>query len=344
MPRSSLRFAVPVDPETRRAAARTLAALRRSRRVVLTAHKGPDGDGLGSILALAALLRGMGKSVQAAADGGVPARLAFLPGAAAVIDRPGRRWGDFDTLVVVDSGSFDRVGWVGANLPPDATIINIDHHASNTRFGSLNWVEPHLGSVGEMVYRLVRAAGSPLSRELAIPLYVAMVSDNGSFQYSSTGPYSHLIAADLLRAGVRPDWVTERLHNSRSPGELKLLAEAVRRMRTAADGRIAWTSFPRSLFARIGATPDESQEYVSLLRSVRGTALSMLLRETSEPGRVKVSLRGDGSVNCNHLARQFGGGGHARAAGCTIAGRLKDVERRVVAAAVDLFAPRGTRR
>jgi len=191
-----------------------------------------------------------------------------------------------------------------------------------------------------MVYRLVRGARVGVQRTTAICLYVAMVSDNGSFSYSNTVPYSHFIAADLLRHGVKPDWVADRLVNSRSPGELLLQAVAIRRMRQSRDGRIAWTTFPRSVCRRAGAYPEESQEYVSLLRSMRGVSLAILLRDAREPGKVKVSLRSDAGSNCMHLARKFGGGGHARAAGCTLPGPLASAERRVIRAALELYRSR----
>lgn len=318
-------------------------ALLQHRRLVITAHRGPDGDGIGSALALAALLRAQGRTVQVAADGDLQERLKFLPGTERIVYETRQRLRRFDALVVLDCGSLDRTGWVGTGLPAGTRVYNLDHHEGNTAFGDLAWIEPALGSVGEMIYRLWRAAKTRMPRNAALPLYVAMISDNGSFSFSNTSPYSHLIAADLLRHGVKPDYVHDQLHNSRSPAELTLHSETIRRMKFAANGRIAWAVFPAALFRRAGTWCEESQDYVSLLRSVRGVSLAILIRDAREPGVVKVSLRSDGAANCSRLARGFGGGGHARASGCTLRMSLRQAERRIVAAAKSLFSAKPAR-
>lgn len=328
-------FRIPEDRDSRPKVREVLCFLRARRRFLLTTHVRVDGDALGSEIALARLLRQLGKTVRIVNEEPVPRELAFLPGAAAAGAGPSDLDGRFDAAIVVDSGSYPAGTGLRPFLPADLPLVNIDHHASNNRFGALNWVDPAMGSVGEMVYRLVRGAGCRLDREMAFGLYVSMVTDTGRFSFSNTSPYCHLIAADLLRRGIDPGQVTQQLYGNKSRGDLKLQAACLRGLRLARGGRLAWFAMGRDLFRRCGAHPRDSQEFVEILKSMRGVRVALLFREVAEGGRtrVKVSIRTEPGYDASRLARTFGGGGHRRAAGCTCDGALAAVARRILARA-----------
>ncbi|MBI5367243.1 MAG: DHH family phosphoesterase [Planctomycetes bacterium] len=328
-----MRFRVPPDPAARPNIRAILAFLRDRRRFLLTTHLRVDGDALGSEIALARMLAKLGKSADIVNEDPVPAEFRFLPGADAVAHGRRALHGPYDAMIVVDSGTYPADSGLRRILPPDLPILNIDHHTSNDRFGTLNWVAPSLGSVGEMIYRLCRGAGVALDPDMALGLYVSMVTDTGRFSFSNTSAYAHLIAAELLGHGIDPGRVTNELYGNKSLAELRLQAETIRGVRLASGGRLAWFGMTRALFRRCGVEPGDPQEYVNLLKSVRGVKMALLFREVEEPGKVRVSIRSESGYDASVLAQAFGGGGHRRAAGCTCDGRLADVSRRVLARA-----------
>ncbi|MCE9582692.1 MAG: bifunctional oligoribonuclease/PAP phosphatase NrnA, partial [Planctomycetes bacterium] len=230
----------------------------------------------------------------------------------------------------------DRIEKMQAAIPPGARVVNIDHHASNPRFGAVNWVEPESGSVGEMVYALGKEAGWKIDRDAAVCLYVAVVTDTGRFMFPSTRPSTHLMAAELLRLGVEPGAINREIWGSKSLAELRLHAEAIRAVRTAEGGRIAWTKLTQQMFDECGITPTESQDYVSMAKSIKGVEVAMLLRPM-DSGEVKLSVRTEASCDAAALCAKFGGGGHKRAAGATLKMSLEAAEKAAVEAAKSLL-------
>lgn len=331
-------FRAPVDTVSLPRVREVLRFLRSRKRFLLTTHVRVDGDALGSEIALARLLRRLGKTALIVNEEPVPEDLRFLPGSEEAGAGADALRGRFDAMVVVDSGSYPAASGLRRHLPADLPVVNIDHHASNDQFGDLNWVDAGLGSVGEMIYRLARGADVALDRESALGLYVSMVTDTGRFSFSNTSPYCHLIAAELLRHGIDPGLVTQQLYGNRSLQELKLHAACIHGMRLAAGGRLAWCKMDRELFRRCGAQPRDSQEFVDILKSVRGVKMALLFREVEEKGRIRVSIRSENGYDASVLAQAFGGGGHRRAAGCTCEGTLDGVARRVLSRARKLAA------
>ncbi|MEK7467448.1 MAG: bifunctional oligoribonuclease/PAP phosphatase NrnA [Planctomycetota bacterium] len=310
--------------------------LRRGRRFLVICHARPDGDALGSQLALGRLLASQGKEVDLLVDGGAPDDLMFLPGAARIGGKPAEARPPYDAVVVLDSAGIDRIEGMRAAIPAGARVVNIDHHASNPKFGAVNWVEPESGSVGEMIYALAKEAGWALDRDAAVCLYTAVVTDTGRFMFPSTRPSTHTLAADLLRLGVEPGVIHRHIWGSKSLAELKLHGEAIRAVKTAEGGRIAWTKLTLDMFDACGVVPTESQEFVSMVKSIKGVEVAMLLRP-SEGGTVKLSVRAEPTCNAAALCARFGGGGHKAAAGATLKMSLDEAEKAVVEAARSLI-------
>lgn len=292
-------------------------ALRAARRLLVVTHARPDGDALGSQLALARLLEGAGKSADCVVEGGAPADLSFLPGSARIGASPAEAKGPYDLYVLVDCAGLDRIETMGPAVPAGARVLNIDHHASNPRFGAVNWVEPESASVGEMIHALAAEAGWELDADAATCLYVAILTDTGRFCFPATRPSTHEIAADLLRRGVRPGEVSRRIYASKDMSELRLFAETIRAIRLEKDGKIAWVALTEKMMDDAGAHIAEGQEYVQLLKSIKGVAVAILLRPLAG-GKIKVSVRTEPPADASAICAKFGGGGHKRAAGASL--------------------------
>jgi phosphoesterase RecJ-like protein len=305
-----------------------MEAVQGSRRVLLFAHVYPDGDVLGSQLGLGLALRAAGRTVTFACAHPVPDPFNFLPGAADVQQWKTSRNG-FDLVVALDCPDPGRLGGLleGAR-GPDARVLNIDHHGDNRRYGDINWVDTGAAATGEMVYDVVEAVGLPLTADVAVNLYTAIVTDTGSFRYSNTTPKTFRVAARLVELGVDPARVATTVYETREPGGLRLLGQILQGVETAADGTVAWLVIDRGL----ADSPDlpEAEEFVNYPRSVRTAKVAVLFREL--PDAVKVSLRAKGEVDVARIAAVLGGGGHPNAAGVILRGSLAEAKTVVLGA------------
>jgi phosphoesterase RecJ-like protein len=314
-----------------------LALLSRPRGSVLVLGTvQPDGDLLGSQIALGLALAGAGATVTLAGPHPVPAPLAFLPGAD-LVQRWERAPGPFDLVLLVDCPDPSRTGGLLEGVRGPATKVgSIDHHPDSRRFADVHWVEPEAGATGEMVYELLRALGWKVTPEIATNLFTAIHTDTGSFRYSNTTARTFRMAADLVVQGARPDQVAGALYERRRPEDLRRLGELLARIEVSPDGRLAWLALP------LGSVTEsllDAEDLVSYPRSIAGVEVAALLREVG-PGTVKVSLRAKGEVNVGRIAAAFGGGGHANAAGCTIPGTLPGA-REAILRAVGAALPAG---
>ncbi len=316
---------------------RVIAAIRRHQRFVVAAHVNPDADALGSALGVAGLLRKLGKQVTVVNDGGAPAAMAFLPGADRVrTTLPSGA--PAQVAITVDVPVFSRVGAIGPRLRQVPLLISIDHHASHEGFGQINWVDPTAAATGEMIYRLFRAMHVTPSKEAALCLYAALVTDTGSFRYRNTTPEVHRIAADLLRwARVSPLVVSQLQYDSNQTAHLRGLGEGLQRLRVTPDGRVAWVEVPKALMRRIRS--EMIDELVNYPRAIKDVEVAFCMRETPTHG-VRINLRSKGPVDVDRIARTFGGGGHKAASGCTVPGTLAQARRRMLATILR-FLPHG---
>lgn len=310
-----------VSPRSRAPIREILRFIRTHDRFLCSGHVRSDGDALGSQLALHHFLRAMGKRSHVVCDEGVMPDLAFLPGAARVGGSPRDLRGPYSAVLTFDSGALSRLERITAAVTDGTTVINIDHHASNERFGTIDWVDPSYAATGEMVYDLIRLSGVPLDRAMAECIYVALTTDTGRFSFSNTSVRSHLIAADLLTHGVRPAVVHHHLYRNRPPQELRLFCETLRGMKRR--GPVAWVTLTRALERRCKSPPADTQAYIDAVKSVRGVRVAVLLREMPTRGEIKVSWRTEPPIDGVKLAKRFGGGGHPRASGATYRGTLK---------------------
>jgi len=302
--------------------------------VLLASHISPDGDSIGSTIALGQALTERGHKVLMVAEDPVPGLYCFLD------------WSDrfvspevIDHIppvaVVLDCTDVERTGTRTAGLIRKAeVVINIDHHVSNNGFGQYQLVLPEAAAAGEVIYQLLGAMGQKISSSVATALYTALVMDTGCFQYSSTSAQTHRVAADLLELGADTSTAHLNLFQSKPLVGLQLLGRALDTMRLSEDGRVAWIALPHGTITGLGATEDHIEGLINHPRSLEGVEIAILFKETRH-GEVKVSLRSKTKADVNVLAGWFGGGGHVRAAGCTLKGDLSVVTRTVVAAASD---------
>lgn len=305
--------------------------IRAASRVLFFLHVSPDGDSVGSSLAACRAARALGKEAWCVGVDPVPRIYHFLPGSTELF-RPWRELeGEWDLGVLLDCGDRSRVGDAEPLLGRCRHTLNIDHHATNGRYGDYNWLDPRAGAVGEMAYHLVMALGAPLDPGTATCLYTAIVTDTGSFQYESTGPETHRIAARLLEAGVVPYAVAQEVWENDTPERLRLLSACLATLQLHAGGRIATLQVTREMLRATGATDEDVEGMVNFARAVIGVEIGLLFRETAN-GKVRVNLRSRGAVDVSRIAGGFGGGGHPRAAGCTLDGPIDAATSRVVEA------------
>lgn len=319
------------------ATAEIAALVRPGQRICLTTHVNADGDGLGSEVAMVHLLRALGADVCISNPTATPPRFAFLftdiPGA----DRSGAAVKELrraDAIIVVDIADLSRLGNLADTVRDRGVpVACIDHHVSpGTLPAGPRLVDPSAAATGELIFLLAREAAWPVTPAVARALYVALVTDTGGFRFSNTRPRTLRIAGDLLEAGVDPEQVYLDVYAGAPAGRPRLLAEVLQTLVVEEEIGLAWVTVPPGALERHGVDPDDLDGVVEHARSIRRVRLALLFREMSGR-RIKVSLRSVGDVNVAELAKRFGGGGHAKAAGVAIHGSLADVQATVLAAA-----------
>ena len=306
-------------------------ALRGHERFLVVTHENPDGDALGSLLATALILRALGKDVvmYLAGDAPLPREYGFM-GLETLARTPPADAGE-RVLVAVDCAKADRIG------DPDATArapyaVNIDHHHDNTRFGDVNLVVADASSTGEVLRDVMRELDVELTAEIAEPLYIALVTDTGRFQYSNTTPKSLRLAAELVDAGADIHAVFQQVYESVEFAKLKLLARALERAEVLEGGRIVVSHLIRTDFADVGAPEPYSEGLIDSLRAVEGAELAVLIREPprDEGPLRRVSLRSSiDELDVSAIARLFDGGGHRQAAGFSSDASVEEITEQI---------------
>lgn len=302
-----------------------------SRRILLVLHVRPDGDSVGCSLAVARCLRSLGKQAAVVCADPIPANLRFLAAAEECV-RPEQATGPFDLALFLDCADLERIGVARRLLEGIPHLINIDHHPSNRRYGDINFIDPAAGACGELALRLIDDLGGGLDPRTATALFAALATDTGSFRYANTSAHTLALAARLRAAGADTALIGREVWESRSLAALRLLGRALGHLGVDAGGELAWISLTAEDLAAVAGGPGDSEGLVDYPRSLRGVEVAALF-VAEVPGEVRVSLRSHQRVDVSALAGRFGGGGHARAAGCTVAGELADVRARVLAAA-----------
>lgn len=304
-------------------------ALRRYRRFAVVTHEHPDGDAVGSVLAMTTLLDRLGKEADPYCQDPFPPGHDFLPGTSRVrrgTDDPGR----YEAVVLVDCGEFSRVGpplaEAFAHVP---VVINIDHHVSRRPFGTFSWVEETASSTCEMLYELGLGLGIKLDETLASQLYMGLMTDTGGFRFSNTNQKVLEIAARLVAAGADPARIAAEVYESVSPQGLRLLAEVLNTVEFHAGERLAAAELTRSMLEKTGGTRSDSEGFINHLRAVKPVQIAILFKE-EENGLIHVSLRSKGNADVASFAQSHGGGGHRRAAAFRTNGSMDAVRARIV--------------
>jgi phosphoesterase RecJ-like protein len=305
----------------------------RHQRFLLTTHVRPDGDGLGSMLALDETLRGLDKQVQMVIASSFPARYRFLDPEERieVFAPPGERYRQAEVVLVLDTGTWNQLGAVGpflATLP--ALKMVIDHHLTQDDLGGRRIVDTNAEATGRLIHEAVAALGRPLTPGAATALYVAVAMDTGWFRHANARAETFALAAELVRAGARPEILYDRLFEQNSLGRLKLTGLILGRLRVTPDGKVAHTELRRDDYAATGATPQDSEDLVNFTRSLAGVEVGLFFMEQPRGG-VKVSFRSR-TADVARVAEQFGGGGHRLASGAVVEASLEEARTRVLQA------------
>jgi bifunctional oligoribonuclease and PAP phosphatase NrnA len=304
--------------------------LRDASHIAITAHVRPDGDALGSCLGLLRILRALGKTATVLDLGPIPDRYRFLLADGECRDADGFDFTSADCIVVLDSGAIDRAAAFVADNQETVPIINIDHHLSNTNFGRLNVVDTSASSVGEMVCNLAREAGFPIPPAAAEALWVAIVTDTGRFSYSNTTPNTMKAAADLLQTGIQTAEMNHAIYNAMPLRQLRLQGRALEHLETHEEARVALVTLSRDDYAELGCTAADAEDIVNIPRSLEGVEVAIFLYEILDSDETKVSLRTNEGYDASAFCQKLGGGGHARAAGCSLAESLDDARKTIL--------------
>lgn len=304
-----------------------LDAIRQRQRFLLTSHARPDGDAVGSLLALWMTLSAMGKHAEMQLFDPVPVIYGTLPAADQIRQFAGRIIGfEPEVVIFLECDSVERSRLEGLD---DKFLINIDHHTSGTPFASVNWIDTRASAVAEMVYRLAVAAEVEVTPAMATCLYTALLSDTGSFCYEGTGANTFALAKDLVEIGATPARIAEDLYFSNPLTKMRLLGAALTTLQR--DGRVAWLWVTHDDMVRLSASDEDALGIVNYAIGVAGVEIAVFLREMADR-RIRVSLRSKSTVRVTHVAEQFGGGGHENASGCTLDGPIEAATERILAA------------
>ena len=300
-----------------------IEVIRTNFSFLLTSHEGPDGDALGSSLALASFLRKIGKDVTVHYQDSVPDLYAFLPAADSVLPHiPDKQ---YDVAFVLDIGERKRAGKEFCDFLRVTTTINLDHHLSCDTFGDYNLIDTQAAATGILVYRILTAFGYRFDRETAICIYVAVITDTGSFRYSNANREAFSVAGEMIEYGVNAWDVAEQLYENQPQRRLELLAKCLPTLEVFKNGQAASVTVTRDMYAASGADAELTDGFVNYPRSIRGVEVAVFFRQLEEK-KFKVGFRSKGKVNVAAFSAALGGGGHHNAAGCTVDGTLDDVK------------------
>lgn len=304
--------------------------LREHDDYLVVSHVNPDGDAASSTFAVGLLLRRLGKTYTLINEGSVPEKFARIGSGQAI-----RKLGDlaaspsYTYVICVDCADYARIGEVNRLIAEDALILNIDHHATNDHYGRVNAVRKDAASTTEVIYDLVEAMDEPLDTELATCLYTGLLTDTGGFRYANTSPKVLRIASRLIAAGVSGSELAEWYLETITMAHVQLLKRSLATLSFSPDGKIAWLYVTQEDIAESGANDEDLEGLVNYSRNIAGVEVGLFFKQ-KDSGTVKVSLRSNGSTDVSRVAQALGGGGHVRAAGCTVAGSIPQAIDRVL--------------
>lgn len=309
--------------------------LTNGRRVLLASHAHPDGDAIGALLAAGRALEKLGHEVVLYNESLIPAVYRFLPRVDTIQHRLTHA-DHFDMAVVLDCGDLSRVGAAADSIATIPVIINIDHHTTNTRFGQYHLVDEDACATSEIVYRLIQAMGLELDTTMATAIYTGILTDTGSFRFSNTNRAAFSICESMVAKGVSPSRVSQHVYGAYSLGRIKLLNLALDSIEISNNGHLSVMTVTRSMLSETGTQPEDADGLINYARRIQDVKVAALIHELESGNavagsqkRFHVSLRSDGSVDVSRIASDFGGGGHAEAAGFSIESSLAELKRTI---------------
>lgn len=319
--------------------------IKNASKILITGHIMPDGDSIGSVLALGMALEDMGKEIKMLSPDPVPLVFDFLPGVERIVEGHNGNYsecgdfGEFELLVTLDCSVAKRIGGL-LQKTEQLMIINIDHHRDSEMFGDYNYVDYRASATGEIVFRLIKLMGTRITRDVATCLYTAILTDTGSFRYGNTTPAAHLIAAELIECGIQAADICRKIYDEKPIKNLRMLEAALRTLQVSNCGKVAWAIIDNNIHQKLEAREENANGIVGMVREIRGVEVAIFFHEV-EPGKTKVSLRSKYKVRVNEVAALFGGGGHEKAAGCLIKGKPRDISNSVIKAAIKAVHAKG---
>ena len=309
--------------------------MREHNKFAVLSHVRPDGDALGSTLALALSLKGLGKEVRAWNEEGMLEKYNFLA-QAELLTQPPSEPEDFDVVVALDTAVQNRLGTTTSAVRHAKLWINIDHHPSNPRYGDLVYIDPTAPATGQILFEFLTNQNFPITPEIAENLYAAISTDTGSFQYPNTTARTFEIAAELVRCGVEVGRISQLLYENFPRRRIELLRELLGTMQFGCDGKLAWFSLSQAAALALGVIPEDNEGLIDHLRAIRGVIVAVFFEELAD-GKVRVSMRSKSdAVDVCAICQKFGGGGHTLAAGARVRGTLAEVEQKVLEEVCDV--------
>jgi bifunctional oligoribonuclease and PAP phosphatase NrnA len=310
-----------------------ISKIKESNKIAIMSHIMPDGDNVGSSLALYNTLKKLGKDVHFILDDDIPKVYKFLKNSDKV-ERPSQ-YEHFDAVIALDCGDAGRLGKSRLYLENNF-VINIDHHISNDEFGNLNVVDPNAAATAEIVYQIIKILGVAMDKEISECLYIAIVTDTGQFQYSNTTFKTHQIAGELINNGVNVSLMFERVYQNSSKEKVMLMKTALDTLEFYHNDSISCITLTLKQMEDINAMDMDSDGIINLARDIECVEAAIFLKEL-EQGKIKVGLRSKKVIDMAAIALQFGGGGHVRAAGCTLHGTMEEIKEKILEAIIAEF-------
>ena len=309
-----------------------IKAIKSSKNILITTHINPDGDAVGALLGLYLALSRAGFRVLPVIDDDFPNLYKFLngwenikkPSDSEILEEKEK----IDLVIALDCGDKERFG-AAAEYMEGKTVINIDHHISNTAFGTLNMVDSNAAAAGEMVYQIIKIMGLPLDKDISEALYTALVTDTGQFRYSNTTSVTHQIAGDLINSGVETPYMYEQIYQNISKSRMLLSGRALNTLKLSCQDRVASMRITLKDMDETGADGSDTEGVINFGRDINSVEVAVLFKE-NETGKIKVSFRSKRIIDVAELSKEYGGGGHSRASGCTIYKTIDEAEKDVL--------------
>ncbi len=301
--------------------------IEKKQTFAITTHVRPDGDGVGSSLGLCWLLRSLGKNAEVVLRDEIPVSYAQLPGADE-IKQMSEVNGKYDAIFVIECSDINRPGIKGLE---NQITVNIDHHSSSEHFGTINWIDATASAVGEMIYNLCKAIGGRITKEIAECVYLALVTDTGSFHFPNTTERTLKVASELIKVGVKPAQISEAVYSSYPWSRIELMRQVLATVKRNETGNVAWMRQSLTMAENAEAVDGDNNGFVNIPLAAKEVEAVVYMREV-QPNAYRVSLRSKDNINVARVAEKFGGGGHKNAAGCRVEGDWDTRENEIVTA------------